>query len=73
MSTCAVMCFQRTRQGEALGVILVPVTVEIQEAALAVGEFAAHLLIPYRTLLEVLHILQKRREEKKGGFWKKAN
>lgn len=51
---------QLTWQREALGVILVPVTVEIQGAAFAVVEFAAHLLVPHRTLCKVLHILPER-------------
>lgn len=43
----------------ALGLILVPLAVEIQRAALAVGKLAAHLLVTHRTLWEVFYILQE--------------
>lgn len=53
---------QLTRQSVAFGLVLVPLAVEIQRAALAVGQLAAHLLVTHRTLWEVSHILR----EKKG-------
>lgn len=53
-----------TRQSVALRLILVPLTVEIQRAALAVGQLAAHLLVAHRTLGEVLYVLQ---QESGGG------
>lgn len=52
-----------TGQSVALWLILVPLTVEIQRAALAVGKLAAHLLVPHRTVGEVLHVLQRERGE----------
>lgn len=55
--------FCLTRQSVALWLILVPLTVGIQRAALAVGELAAHLLVPHRALSEVLHVLQQERRE----------
>lgn len=48
---------QLTGQSVALGLVLVPLAVEIERAALAVGQLAAHLLVTHRTLGEVLHIL----------------
>lgn len=47
----------------ALGLVLVPLTVEIQRAALTVGQLAAHLLITHRTLGEVLHALQQEKQQ----------
>lgn len=63
-----------TGQSVALRVILIPLTVEIQWAALAVGKLAAHLLVPHRTLSEVLHILQRQRKEswEKVSFYDRA-
>jgi len=52
-----------TWQSVALRLILVPLTVEIHQAALAVGELAAHLLVPHGTLREVTHVLQKKKGE----------
>lgn len=53
----------------ALGLVLVPLAVEIQRAALAVGQFAAHLLVTHWTIREVLHILfSDTREEVKGSI-----
>lgn len=49
----------------ALGLILVPLAVEIQRAALAVGELAAHLLVTHRTLGEVFYILRRRKKKTK--------
>lgn len=54
-----------TRQSMALGLILVPLAVEIQRAALAVGELAAHLLVTHRTLREVFYILQEKKQARK--------
>lgn len=45
--------------------ILLPLTVEIQRAALAVGELAAHLLDAHRALSEVLHALEAGQREGK--------
>lgn len=56
-----------TRQSVALRLILVPLTVEIQRAALAVGQLAAHLLVAHRTLGEVLYVLQQEGERSDGG------
>lgn len=53
-----------TRQSVALGLILVPLAVEIQRAALAVGELAAHLLVTHRTLGEDFYILQEKKLSK---------
>lgn len=55
--------FHLTRQRVALRLILVPLAVEIQRAALAVRELAADLLVPHRTVGEVLHILRQQRRE----------
>lgn len=49
----------------ALGLILVPLAVEIQRAALAVGELAAHLLVTHWTLREVFYILQEKKRVRK--------
>lgn len=46
-----------TGQSVALGLVLVPLAVEIQRATLAVGQLAAHLLVTHRTVGEVFHIL----------------
>lgn len=51
------MCVCLTGQSVALGLVLVPLTVEVERAALAVGQLAAHLLVPHRTLGEVLDAL----------------
>lgn len=48
----------------ALRLILVPLTVDIQRAALAVGQLAAHLLVAHRTLGEVLYVLWQERGQK---------
>lgn len=52
----------------ALWLVLVPLTVGIQRAALAVGELAAHLLVPHWTLSEVLHVLQHEQREREVLF-----
>lgn len=53
-----------TGQSVALGLVLVPLTVGVQRAALAVGQLAAHVLVPHRTLSEVLHALQQTKKSK---------
>lgn len=62
-----------TGQRVALGLVLVPLAVEVQRAALAVGQLAAHLLIAHGTVGEVFHILcgKKQRSERKHEVKKK--
>lgn len=55
-------CANLTGQSVALGLVLVPVTVEIQRAALAVGQLAAHPLVAHGAGGEVPHILRRAQE-----------